>query len=478
MTGGSHISSNRLLPLVAATMLALGSVIGDAGVAWAAPGDQLWVTRYEGPANVARESAVDLGVSPDGSVVFVTGRSPRSGGVPVYATAAYGASTGTKLWARRYNGQEKAGGEVAALGVSPDGSAVFVTGSSYGPPNDNSYGTVAYDASTGTELWVTLFHGPGNGNNDATALGVSPDGSVVFVTGESYGSTGPYNYVTVAYDASTGIQLWAARYNRPGVGNFDRPVALAVGPKGSKVFVTGYTSRWSDAYNYASLAYRAATGAELWAKRYNGPKDRDDYAVAVGVSPDGSAVFVTGGSYSRRRKDDYATLAYDASTGAELWVRRYNGTGNSFDSAAALDVSPDGSKVFVTGYSYGSTSYRDYATVAYDAETGSMRWIARYDGPTSDADDGSALGVSPDGSKVFVTGYSYGSMSIADYATVAYGAATGGQLWVTRYDGPGEGADYANALGVSPDGSKVFVTGQSYASTTNDDYATVAYDTT
>ena len=46
-------------------------------------------------------------------------------------------------------------------------------------------------------------------------------------------------------------------------------------------------------------------------------------------------------------------------------------------------------------------------------------------------------GVSPDGSKVFVTGYSVGSASGYDYATVAYDASTGSELWVKRYDGPG-----------------------------------------
>jgi hypothetical protein len=58
---------------------------------------------------------------------------------------------------------------------------------------------VTYDALTGVQLWVKGYTGPGNGNNVATAIGVSPDGTKVFVTGHSLGSTGTYDYATVAY---------------------------------------------------------------------------------------------------------------------------------------------------------------------------------------------------------------------------------------------------------------------------------------
>jgi hypothetical protein len=37
------------------------------------------------------------------------------------------------------------------------------------------------------------------------------------------------------------------------------------------------------------------------------------------------------------------------------------------DAAAALDTSPDGSRVYVTGYSFGSGSGWDFATIAYEA---------------------------------------------------------------------------------------------------------------
>ena len=158
---------------------------------------------------------------------------------------------------------------------------------------------------------------------------------------------------------------------------------------------------------------------------------------------------------------DYATIAYDAATGTQLWVKRYNGPENLGNVANALGVSPDGSRVFVTGESIGSGSDSDYATVAYDAATGTQLWVTRYNGPDSRLDQANALGVSPDGSRVFVTGESLGSGSDFDYASVAYDAATGTQRWVRRFNGATNQGDIAHALGVSPDGSHVFVTGES-----------------
>ena len=464
-----------LAVVVVSTALAGGHAASRGPIFGAAlsPGDRLWVQRYSGPGNNFDDPRA-VGVSPDGSKVFVTGQSNTSASSD-YATIAYDATTGTQLWAKRYNGPANFFDGANALGVSPDGSKVFVTGQSDGSGGFD-YATIAYDAATGTQLWVKRYNGPENLGNVANALGVSPDGSRVFVTGESVGSGSEFDYATVAYDAATGTQQWVTRYNGS-ANNVDVANALGVSADGSRVFVTGESIGSGGDFDYASVAYDAATGTQRWVRRFNGAANQGDIAHALGVSPDGSRVFVTGESIGSGNASDYLTIAYNAATGQRSWMKRKNGPANGEDVANALGVSPDGSRVFVTGFSHGSGSGRDYATVAYGAATGTQRWIRRYNGRPNDNDSAEALRVSLDGSRVFVTGFSFSFVSNYDYLTVAYKAATGQRSWVKRENGPAFGDDQAGALDVSPDGSRLFVTGRSDGLTSGKDYETVGYST-
>jgi hypothetical protein len=437
-----------------------------------AAGSELWTKRYNGTGD-SGDYAAATGVSPDGAEVFVTGYSFGST-ADDYATVAYDASTGVRLWVKRYNGPGDGFDHATALGVSPDSSKVFVTGESPGSTSNEDYATVAYDASTGATLWTKRYNGTGNSRDDANALVVSPDGSKVSVTGFSYGSGKNYDYATIAYDAGTGAKLWVKRYDGAGAGD-DVASAMAVRPNSARVFVTGYSVGSAGHPDYATVAYDAATGAQRWVKRYDGTTSHSyaDYASALDVSPDGFRIFVTGYSPGSSSGDDYATVAYRSSTGRRLWAKRYDGP-NGDDDAYDLAVSPGGTKVFVTGRSDGPASF-DYATVAYNASTGVRLWVKRYNGSGDYIDEAHALGVSADGSQIFVTGLSEGATSSLDYATVAYDASTGAKLWAKRYDGPSGGFDEARALGVNPDGSQVFVTGYSESSGGGADYATIAY---
>jgi DNA-binding beta-propeller fold protein YncE len=84
----------------------------------------------------------------------------------------------------------------------------------------------------------------------------------------------------------------------------------------------------------------------------------------IATSPDGTRVFVTGEAFPEETAD-YGTVAYDAATGSQLWFAGYD-SGAGDDSAAALAVSPDGSKIFVTGSAAlpGSPGTSEYTTVA------------------------------------------------------------------------------------------------------------------
>jgi hypothetical protein len=389
-------------------------------------------------------------------------------------TALPAAAPGARLWVARYSGPGNGDDQAFSVAVSPGDTRVFVTGTSQGATSHYDSATVAYSAATGAQLWARRYNGPGNGFSTAWSVAVSPGGTRVFVTGSSQGAGSGQDSATVAYNAATGAQLWAQRYNGPANGN-DYALSVAVSPGGTRVFVTGSSQGAGSGSDYATVAYSAATGAQLWAQRYNGPANGNDGASSVRVSPGGTRVFVTGDSQGARSHQDYATVAYSAATGAQLWAQRYNGPANGDDHASSVRVSPGGTKVFVTGDSQGARSHQDYATVAYNAATGTRLWAQRYNGPANGDDDAYSVAVSPGGARVFVTGSSQGVGPGSDYATVAYNAATGTRLWAQRYNGPGNSYDVATSLAVSPCGTRVFVTGISVGRATGFDYATVAY---
>lgn len=425
----------------------------------ATPGSVIWAKRYTPTSD---DEAHAIAVSPDGSTVFVAGRSLPSSFD--YQTIAYSASTGTQLWSRRYNGAGASYDEATAIAVSPDGTKVFVTGFSAGTSTGYDYATVAYNASSGNTIWTKRYTTAGNADDEAKAIGVSPNGAKVFVTGYGTFAASSQDYVTVAYDASNGAQSWSDRYNRANL--VDAATTLDVGPDG-RVFVSGASNDPQTQNNVLTVAYEPDTGARDWVKRFPQPSA----ANSLTVGANGATVFITG-YQSTTSGQDYLTLAYKTSDGAKLWSKLYNGPGNSTDVANSVAVSPDSLSVFVTGYDSATSTASDYTTVAYSAGSGGKLWVKHYSGALDD--EAQDIAVSPDGLKVIVTGYSQIG-SFYDYLTIAYGASSGTQLWSKRYNSSSRITDKAFAVEVRPDGSAAYVTGLSNSPITGTDIETIAY---
>ncbi len=207
-------------------------------------------------------------------------------------------------------------------------------------------------------------------------------------------------------------------------------------------------------FDYVTIKYKQ-NGDTAWVRRYNGTGNGVDTAVAIAVD-NLCNVYVTGASYGTSSYFDYATIKYK-SDGDTAWVRRYSGYDQG-NAAHAIAVDDSGN-VYVTGQSRNGQISSSYATIKYKPD-GEVAWTSRHGGAffssaASDLalDNAGHLYVTGRTDDVYYTGY--------DYTTLKYNSSDGTEIWGARYNGPYNMDDGAYALAVDPPGN-VYVTGESY----------------
>lgn len=357
-----------------------------------------------------------------------------------------------ELWTARYDGTGKANDDAHAVAVDPDGNRVFVTGESVLGSGSRVVTTVAYSATSGVQLWTTSEDRAGA---EGRTIEVTPDGQTVLVGG-SGGASGMH---LMAYDAATGTRRWGSEHVS---GVSDRIQDLVLSHDGATAFITGYgastvTETGIEDYDFTTAAFDVATGTKKWAANYQGAAHFWDIASGIDtgvVSETGQEVVaVTGRSNVQGRgnnQTDMVTVGYDAATGSQLWENRLDGPAHDADESFALDI--EGDAVFVTGESWGPLE-DDYETVAYDLATGQQRWSTRRAVAGSDR----PLAILASSETVYVTGHAECCLPDRILTVVAYDRHTGAVKWEMQRTGPlGE---VGHELSLSPDGASLYVGG-------------------
>lgn len=420
----------------------------------------VWSKLYNGPAN-QQDSSVGVSINAAGNV-FITGWSLGSGTSSDIVTIRYNPETGDTLWVNRFNGTPGTM-EDKVSAITSDNNAVYITGWSFTPSRDIV--TIKYDAATGSRLWVKTYNGTGNGGDYGFAIAVDGSGNV-YVSGRS-DVGGAQKFTTIKYDASGNVVAgWPSVYTGAFSSTFDQAQAVKVDGSGN-VYVTGKSGS-AGVEDFLTLKINS-NGTIAWAKKYNGTLNGEDNAVALVLDNSAANVYVAGYSFRVGGVQDFMTIRYNASTGDSSAAASYNGPLGSTDVLTTMAID-NANNVYVTGYSAGTGSGFDYATIKYNSSL-AQQWVQRT--TNSGSDFPYSIAIDNAAGNIYVTGSSVGSGTGYDYLTISY-KNTGVFNWEKRENGSASGNDYASGIALQ-DSSKIFVTGSANFSGTGIAFYTLRY---
>ena len=218
-------------------------------------GDSLWVSRYNGPGDNYDEPTSMIVDNADN--VYLTGfsRNTSSASSSDYLTIKYN-QFGDSVWVNRYDGTGSGQDEANDLAIDNSGN-VYVTGTSVGASTFSDYATIKYN-STGSQQWITRYHGPFNTSNDyAHSIALSPNGFIYVTGGSNNSSITTTDIVTIKYNMS-GDQQWMKSYSGTGNGG-DMGYQIEIYDT-DFIYVSGNSEGISAGQDYITIKYEKTTG--------------------------------------------------------------------------------------------------------------------------------------------------------------------------------------------------------------------------
>jgi hypothetical protein len=179
---------------------------------------------------------------------------------------------------------------------------------------------------TATPSWTQEAGGAAGVDDSANDVVIAPDGDV-YVGGQ-------YTVVPGNRDASLmklvgGDSAWPAPKTHDGAAHgYDTATKMALGPDGS-IYTAGYSMAANGKADFLVIKW-SASGAVLWARRYDGPSHGDDLCTAIGVDTAGN---VTVAGTSEGGGADWAVVSWSP-PGVKRWRWRYDDSAHGGPAAA------------------------------------------------------------------------------------------------------------------------------------------------
>lgn len=332
--------------------------------------------------------------------------------------------------------------------------------------------TIKYDLS-GDTAWVRTYNGSANADDEGTAVTTDALGNV-YVTGYASVTFKYYDVILLKY-SSDGSLLWAKTYGITGSYREDRALSISL-DEFCNIYITGYGTG-SDGGKDIIISKYDKDGYRKWTRLEDGAYNYNAEGHGIVVDRSGN-ICITGFVQTQYNGDDIIVNKYNSS-GLLIWSTTYNNNNYNEEDKAWGIVVDETDNIYISGHTTINSSMQntDALTLKLNS-SGTLLWEAVYNGTGNEEDRAWGIVVDTDGS-IFIGGYTTAADFNQNYLTVKYDSE-GSQQWVAEYNGTGNGEDYANAIGIVVNNGikSIVVTGASWGTEYNHDYATVKYDIT
>lgn len=416
-----------------------------------------WVARYNSPAN-GNDYPESIKTDGQGNI-YIAGSTQDSAGFYDCTLMKY-SPAGVLLWVQRYSASPLNDGFEKV--VMDNAGNIYAIGYCFTDSiRKNDIVTVKYD-NNGVRLWSALYNGF-NFNDYGNSIAVDNNGNVFTGGSSDSAASNGRGFILIKYNSS-GVQQWAVR--KFGNSTYYNSFTSLFTDSFGNVFAAGTHAITTNNTDYIAVKYNSA-GSEQWLARYDQANNAD---IEKSMTRDSQGnIYLTGLSVNNSGNVNCVTVKFDPN-GVYSWVASYNGQANGYDEGVFVIAGNNGN-IYVTGRAETLPQNYDILTISYNS-TGTLQWIALYNGPVGINDVGRELAVDNNGN-VYVTGrimtdtlYRY------DYATIKYDAS-GIQKWVVSYNGINGLNDFPVGLALDFQ-NNVVVTGYSQG-LNNDDIVTIKY---